>query len=183
MSNAVLKGHASGTGTVTLETPNTNSDRTISLPDAAGTVMVSGNMPAFSYYANSTQSVSNVTHTKITFSASDFDTTSGMFATSRFTPTVASYYQINGILRGATTTTMTGLIITLYKNSSAYARGQDGTGAIAQAQVTGSWLVYCNGTTDYIELYGYVDSIGTPSFSYNSVPITSRFMGSLVRAA
>jgi hypothetical protein len=42
MSNAVLKGNASGTGTVTLETPNTNSDRTISLPDADGTMVVAG---------------------------------------------------------------------------------------------------------------------------------------------
>jgi hypothetical protein len=47
MSNAVLKGNASGTGTVTLETPNTNSDRTISLPDADGTMVyadASGNV-------------------------------------------------------------------------------------------------------------------------------------------
>jgi hypothetical protein len=47
MSNAVLKGNASGTGTVTLETPNTNSDRTISLPDADGTMVyanLSGNV-------------------------------------------------------------------------------------------------------------------------------------------
>jgi hypothetical protein len=40
MSNAVLKGNASGTGTVTLETPDTNSDRTISLPDVNGTVVL-----------------------------------------------------------------------------------------------------------------------------------------------
>jgi hypothetical protein len=47
MSNAVLKGNASGTGTVTLETPDTNSDRTISLPDADGTMLyanTSGNV-------------------------------------------------------------------------------------------------------------------------------------------
>jgi hypothetical protein len=47
MSNAVLKGNASGTGTVTLETPDTNSDRTISLPDDNGTMLyanASGNV-------------------------------------------------------------------------------------------------------------------------------------------
>ena len=38
MSNVILKGNASGTGTVTLESPNTNSDRTISFPDSDGTV-------------------------------------------------------------------------------------------------------------------------------------------------
>ena len=45
MSKAILKGNASGTGSVTLESPNTNSDRTISLPDADGTVVVSGTTP------------------------------------------------------------------------------------------------------------------------------------------
>jgi hypothetical protein len=45
MSNAVLKGNASGTGTVTLETPNTNSDFTISLPAANGSVILAGTTP------------------------------------------------------------------------------------------------------------------------------------------
>jgi hypothetical protein len=40
MSNAVLKGNASGTGTVTLETPNTNSDFTISLPAVTGSAVI-----------------------------------------------------------------------------------------------------------------------------------------------
>jgi hypothetical protein len=39
MSNVILKGNSSGTGTVTLETPDTNSDRTIGLPDADGTMV------------------------------------------------------------------------------------------------------------------------------------------------
>lgn len=39
MSNLTVKGNASGTGTVILEAPNTNSNRTITLPDATGTVV------------------------------------------------------------------------------------------------------------------------------------------------
>ena len=42
MSKIALSGNASGTGTLTIAAPNTNSDRTIDLPDAAGTVFVSG---------------------------------------------------------------------------------------------------------------------------------------------
>jgi uncharacterized protein (AIM24 family) len=42
MSKIALASNASGTGTLTLAAPNTNSDRTIDLPDAAGTVFVSG---------------------------------------------------------------------------------------------------------------------------------------------
>jgi uncharacterized protein (AIM24 family) len=43
MSNIALSGNASGTGTFTLASPNSNSDRTLDLPDAAGTIQVSGN--------------------------------------------------------------------------------------------------------------------------------------------
>jgi hypothetical protein len=61
--------------------------------------MVSGNMPAFSYYQSSAQTLSSNTLTKITFTTSEFDTTSGMYASSRFTPTVAGYYLINSNLQ------------------------------------------------------------------------------------
>jgi hypothetical protein len=42
MSKIALSGNASGTGTLTIAAPNTNTDRTLTLPDAAGTVNVSG---------------------------------------------------------------------------------------------------------------------------------------------
>ena len=39
MSKVKITGHASGSGTLTLTGPNTNSDRTITLPDSTGTVL------------------------------------------------------------------------------------------------------------------------------------------------
>jgi hypothetical protein len=42
MSKIALSGNASGTGTFSIAAPNSNSDRTLTLPDAAGTVNVSG---------------------------------------------------------------------------------------------------------------------------------------------
>lgn len=42
MSNLKLSGNAGGTGTVTLESPNTNTNRTIALPDGDGTLPVTG---------------------------------------------------------------------------------------------------------------------------------------------
>jgi hypothetical protein len=42
MSKVALSGNASGTGTFTIASPNSNTDRTLSLPDATGTVFVSG---------------------------------------------------------------------------------------------------------------------------------------------
>jgi hypothetical protein len=38
MSKIALSGNASGTGTLTIAAPNTNSDRTLNLPDSAGTL-------------------------------------------------------------------------------------------------------------------------------------------------
>ena len=41
MSKIALKGNASGTGTFQIEAPNSNTDRTLVLPDEAGTVLTS----------------------------------------------------------------------------------------------------------------------------------------------
>jgi hypothetical protein len=38
MSKVAIQGNASGTGTLTIAAPNTNTDRTLTLPDSAGTV-------------------------------------------------------------------------------------------------------------------------------------------------
>jgi uncharacterized protein (AIM24 family) len=43
LSKITLSGNASGTGTFTIASPDSNSDRTLDLPDAAGTIQVSGN--------------------------------------------------------------------------------------------------------------------------------------------
>lgn len=42
MSLIAMQGGATGTGVVTLLAPNTNTNRTLTLPDATGTVLVSG---------------------------------------------------------------------------------------------------------------------------------------------
>ena len=40
MSKVAIQGNASGTGTLTIAAPNTNTDRTLTLPDSAGTMML-----------------------------------------------------------------------------------------------------------------------------------------------
>lgn len=42
MSNVALSGNASGTGTFTIASPNSNTDRTLTLPDGTGTIVASG---------------------------------------------------------------------------------------------------------------------------------------------
>ena len=47
MSKVKIKGNASGTGTFTLTTPNSNTDRTFTLPDATGDLLTStSDLPA-----------------------------------------------------------------------------------------------------------------------------------------
>jgi len=185
MSNAILKGNASGTGSVTLESPNTNSDRTISLPDANGTAMVSGNMPAFSAYKSGTdQTVTTLTFTKITFETEKFDTNNN-FASSRFTPTVAGYYQINSVLRYSGTA-INDVTLELYKNGTSYERGQE-TGLLSASNTSGqillSTIIYLNGSSDYVEIYGYIDGAGTLKFTQANSVTTCLFSGCLVRSA
>jgi hypothetical protein len=60
--------------------------------------------PAFSVYQSSQQTgISNQTWTKVTLTTENFDTDS-KFASSRFTPTVAGYYQLSGGIQVASTT-------------------------------------------------------------------------------
>lgn len=46
MSKIALSGNASGTGTLTIAAPNTNTDRTLTLPDNTGTVVTTASTGA-----------------------------------------------------------------------------------------------------------------------------------------
>jgi hypothetical protein len=46
MSKITLTGNVSGTGTFTIASPNSNTDRTLTLPDASGTALTTGSVGA-----------------------------------------------------------------------------------------------------------------------------------------
>ena len=104
MSKVALSGNASGTGTFTIASPNSNTDRTLNLPDATGTILTTAtagvpvNGPAFSAVNTGGQTFSNGTATKIQFGTEEFDTAGAFDSTTnyRFQPLVAGYYQFNG---------------------------------------------------------------------------------------
>ena len=48
MSNIKVQGNASGTGSLTIAAPNTNTDRTLTLPDESGTLLTSASQVAAS---------------------------------------------------------------------------------------------------------------------------------------
>jgi hypothetical protein len=110
------------------------------------------NAPAFSAYAGAVTSLTATAFTKVEFSVEDFDT-NGNFASSRFTPTVAGYYQINAAVQ------ITGLIpnalALIYKNGSAYRSGDYEGAAQTDPIKSVSALVYLNGSTDYVEIFAF----------------------------
>ena len=179
MAALIPSASATGSGTMTLAGPSTNSNQTITIPDATGTMMVSGNMPAFSAYLNTNQTVSTSTWVKITFNAEEFDTNSNFDSTTnyRFTPTVAGYYQITGCIQGPSSVVGT-LIASIYKNGSEFKRGNNINNNTNQVASVASSIIYFNGTTDYVELYtntGASPISGGSAYTY--------FSGSMVRSA
>jgi len=191
MSSIALQGGATGTGVVSLLAPSTSTDRVLTLPDATGTVLTTAtagvpvNGPAFSAYLASTQSVTNNVATKVTINTEVFDTNSNFDnATNyRFTPTVAGYYQVNGVLRLSAASSLSAGWVSIYKNGSEYSRGTEyNTAILGVPQLVVSDMVYLNGSTDYIELYG-LNNANTPTFQTVNSAITARFSASLVRSA
>jgi hypothetical protein len=175
MSSIVISGDTSGS--ITLSAPAVSGTNTATLPAATGTVMVSGNMPAFSAYLSANQSISSSTQTKITFDTEVFDTNSN-FASNRFTPTVAGYYQVNGGFSSVPSGAITRIILSIYKNGSAIYTVSDLL--VSGYRFSGTGLVYCNGSTDYIEMYVLI--VGTsPILEAGST--NTFFNGSMVRSA
>jgi len=182
-----VKLAAASGGSIELVPTNTASNFTVTVPAKTGTMAMDG--PAFSAYANAVQTVSVNTFTKIVFQVEDFDTASAFDnATNyRFLPTVAGYYQVNGLLwLNGTVTTNQG-IVALFKNGSIIARLIDSNPSttLSANGITGfgnSMLIYLNGSTDYIELYGYYN-LGTATFSSVTASYTSRFSAAMVRGA
>ena len=177
MAALISSASATGSGTMTLAGPSTNSNQTVTIPDATGTMMVSGNMPTFSAYASANQSLSSGANTKILFDTEDFDTNNN-FASSRFTPTVAGYYQLNSNVRPNNTNQEAGICI--FKNGNGFRNGSNVAPNVGSQNGTiVSALVYANGSTDYFEIFVYVGSAATTSGNFQS----TWFNGVLVRAA
>ena len=177
MSSIVISGDTSGA--ITLAAPAVAGTNTATLPAAAGTVMVSGNMPAFSVYLSANQTVSSGTFTKIAFNSKEFDTASAFDATTnyRFTPLIAGYYQFNLSFYTSGGTICIGNI---YKNGSNAVSGSRTDIATTSGSMV-SYLIYLNGSTDYVEFYGYTAT--STIFVGTNVGGACKASGVLVRAA
>jgi hypothetical protein len=164
----------------------------LSLSDAgvlnvSGSYQVAGkqavNGPAFRAYIDGSQTITSGSQQKVTFGTETFDTNSN-FSSSRFTPTVEGYYQLNATVRISGSSGLGEVMLTIWKNGSEYARGTNEQGTeqgnnFYSMQV--SDLAYANGTGDYFEIYiqqttgGNRDTTAGQNISY--------FSGCMIRGA
>jgi hypothetical protein len=184
---------SSGGGQITIQEPATASNFTQTLPAASGEVMVSGNQPAFSAFANASTTLSNATFTLIAYQSEEFDTANCYNNTAStvtlnglsvpayaFCPNVAGYYQINQFVRiGGTSGVQANF---LYKNGSMWKDLLETSTATANdIGYTTSILIYLNGTGDYVQSYAYQASGSSKGTVAGQ--IFSSFQGFMVRVA
>lgn len=182
MTSLTLLGDTSGS--VVLDAPAVSGSTVLTLPTTSGTLALASTIPAFSAYSNAGANISSSTWTKVTLDTETFDTNSN-FASSRFTPTVAGYYQINfQIACGSSGNNAYWQWSSIYKNGSAYVSNTNvnGSGALQSFTWGTNQLIYMNGSTDYLEFYVniYVAG-GTPSYGGGSAATVAS--GFLARAA
>jgi hypothetical protein len=197
-----LRLNGSTSGYVEIDAPATAGSNTLVLPTGNGTsgqvlsTNGSGALsfvdrmtaagPAFSAYRTTAQTLTHGAFVKLAADAEEYDTASCYDSTTnyRFTPNVAGYYWcgFHGRLLG--TSSLVRTIVTFYKNGASRGRIHDlalsvGTGGY---WLNGSELIYLNGSTDYVEIYIYVEGNGTLSAGTNDLN-TFYFQAHLARPA
>ena len=167
-----IKGSSSGT--TTLVAASTASG-TVTIASQTGTLYAAG--PTFHASAAGSQTVTSATLTKVLFATEEWDTNSN-FASSTFTPTVAGYYQINAILRCTIASGASSSVIQVYKNGSSWSVNTAAAPSGTLNSIAISDIVYCNGSTDYIEIY--TNQTGTAPLTLTAA---CTFSGFLARGA
>jgi hypothetical protein len=124
------------------------------------------NTPAFFAYLSADQSVGDSATVKVNINSEVYDTDNCYDNSTnyRFTPTTSGKYLVSANLEidsGGGVHDITAGYSYLYKNGSEYARARFDPNADVFAFHAGiSVPVVMNGTTDYLEIYTYVDTTG-----------------------
>jgi len=149
MSNVKIEGNASGTGTLTIQAPNTSTDRTLNLPDKAGAIAVGA--------GTIVQVVQGTTSTEVVVTTTDYTDTT---LSASITPSSSSNKILVQVLQE---------FVSL--------RGQDGVGVGIRLlrDSTTIWTPIENSTGPYLwytddqELDGYasINFLDSPSTTSN----------------
>jgi hypothetical protein len=181
-SPLTTKGDLYGFSTVNARVPvGTNGQiLTADSTEATGvkwTTSSATGFPAFSAYSTTNQSLTSGVWTKVTYGSEDFDTNSN-FASSRFTPTVAGYYQINASAYMGASSGGADQYLAFYKNGANYKTCV--YQVVAFGLANGSVTLYMNGSTDYVEVYA--QKSGVSPIIYDFSQLGTWFNGVGVRA-
>ena len=200
MSSVVISGDTSGA--ITLAAPAVAGTNTATLPAATGTVMVSGNMPAFSASLSTNPTLTAGVNLTIPFAnktagigsglqgfdtAGCFNNTNGTVTLNgisvpaySFAPNVAGYYFFSVVIGIYYPSSGVYNLVIMKKNNVnsiiGYAAGSGGTGEVT---CPCSGLIYMNGTSDYVTAIVQTGSSGCSVDSGSS----GVWSGYLVRAA
>jgi len=189
MSKVAIQGNASGTGTFTIAAPDSNDDRTLTLPDEAGTVLTGASdltgvtgVPndatpvVFAYAPTGNPGLNNTTHTKNPYLTTvDIDTDSA-FSSSRFTVPSGKggkYWISTGVTYFASTNDIRDGRVSIYKNgsvlkTSGYSYVLPSTGNLRHYSVETNGI-FSLSAGDYIEQYYFCQtSTGSPSLNVDS---------------
>ena len=171
----------SGSSTLTIGDTNTS---TITLKSGATLTNFPTNTPYFYAFNNANQSVSDATVTQVRFNEEVVDTASAFnVSTYRFTPQTAGYYQLHTQVgcdaQGADSLQLAQIFIR--KNgtniTNSFVDGRNDEVGYAQTPSV-SVVVQANGSSDYFDVTGYVDSSsGSQQFNGSSSNPSTFFYG------
>tara|TARA_R110000796_G_scaffold14667_1_gene47829 strand:- start:278 stop:970 length:693 start_codon:yes stop_codon:yes gene_type:complete len=185
MSKLKLEGNASGTGVITLTAPNTNVDRTITLPDSAGSLLdttstldatkLAGALPAIDGSALTNLPISpagkvlqvvSVTKTDewSTTSTSYVDVTGMSVSITPSSTTSKIYVMVQVAAGGTEVSSWLGVMLRLYRDTTSISQSTVSTGATAGVNFgTGSGLHQNNKYATWFAGGNYLDSPNTTS--------------------
>ena len=183
MSN--IKLVHSGGNSVSLTTPDSNpaANRTLKVPgNADGTILTDTYKPVFFARNNNTQSIPNNTSTKIEFNNEVFDS-HGYYDHStnyRFTPQIAGYYYITASIYYVNVNNV--YAIDIKKNGSRYVNLDYKADFAGSRSAFISSLVSFNGSSDYVEIFGYHTTGSSITIGNGTQYSINEFSGHYVRA-
>ena len=133
--------------------------------DGSGNVTLTNfpdNTPAFEAYNSADQNISNATWTKMEVNTERFDSNNN-FASHRFTPTTAGKYFVyaKATLK-LPDYTIYSHRLAIYKNGSGYmySEGTINSNNTLAFPMSVYSTIDMNGSTDYVEIYGYLEKHG-----------------------
>ena len=169
MSKISITPNPSGTGVFTISSPATSTDRTLTLPDEAGTVLTSASSitqnagpVCFVYRSGSNQSLTQNAYTIIQYNNVITDTDSAWDNSNyRFSPSVAGYYMIQSQFQTGAADPTRLIIHHLRNGSNAVAwSSQAHDLPVSHYGITATSTIYLNGSGDYVDTRMYTQTAG-----------------------